>query len=46
MKLHNQQALFEADGGAWELAAKRNIAEFFSEQLADEINEGTVILVG
>lgn len=39
-------ALFEADGGAWELAAKRNIAEFFSEQLADEINEGTVILVG
>lgn len=39
-------ALFEADGGAWELAAKRNIAEFFTKQLADEINKGTVILVG
>lgn len=39
-------ALFEADGGAWELTAKKNIAEFFAEQLADEINKGTVILVG
>lgn len=38
--------LYEADGGAWELKAKKNISTFFTEELAEEIAEGKVILVG
>ena len=28
-------ALFEADGGMWKLEAKRNIASFLAEELAE-----------
>lgn len=33
-------ALFEADGGAWELQARTSIKKFFEEQLADLIGDG------
>lgn len=38
-------ALFEADGGAWKLAAKRNIYNFLREQLQAELDAGRVVLI-
>lgn len=37
--------LFEADGGMWKLAAKRNIADYFAREMESEIEEGTVVLM-
>lgn len=36
--------IFEADGGAWKLQAKHNIAEYFSEHLKDLIEAGKVVV--
>lgn len=38
-------ALYEADGGAWKLQARRNVADYLKEALADLIKEGSVIVV-
>lgn len=38
-------ALYEADGGAWELNAMHNIEEYLAESLADEIVSGKVFIV-
>lgn len=38
-------ALFEADGGAWKLEAKRNILNFLKENLQEEIESGKVVLI-
>lgn len=38
-------ALYEADGGAWKLEAKRNIASYLGEQLADLIERGSVVVM-
>lgn len=37
--------LFEADGGMWELEAKRRICSFFEEKLAEEIGGGKVVVM-
>lgn len=37
-------ALFEADGGAWKLAARKNIAEYIKNELAELIEQGKVIV--
>lgn len=36
---------FEADGGIWRLEAKRNIAEYFTTNLADLIEAGKVVVM-
>lgn len=36
--------LFEADGGAWKLVAKHNVAEYFREHLAELTGKGDVII--
>lgn len=38
-------AIFEADGGAWKLEAKRNILNFLKENLQEEIESGKVVLI-
>lgn len=38
-------ALHEADGGAWKLEAKRNIAAYLGEQLADLVESGKVVVM-
>lgn len=38
-------ALFEADGGAWKLEAKRNIAAYLGEQLSDLVESGKVVVM-
>lgn len=38
-------ALYEADGGAWKLEAKRNIAAYLGEQLADLVENGNVVVM-
>lgn len=38
-------ALYEADGGAWKLEAKRNIAAYLGEQLADLVESGIVVVM-
>lgn len=38
-------ALYEADGGAWKLEAKRNIAAYLCEQLADLVECGSVVVM-
>ena len=38
-------ALFEADGGAWELEARANIANRLREDLAELIQTGVCIVV-
>lgn len=38
-------ALYEADGGAWKLQARRNVADYLKENLADLIESGDVIVV-
>lgn len=40
-----QVALYEADGGAWKLRARRNIADYLKENLAELIESGEVIVV-
>lgn len=37
--------IFEADGGAWELQAKQNIAAYLKSNLYDEIEEGIVKVI-
>ena len=38
-------ALYEADGGAWTLQARRNVADYLKTALADLIEAGVVIVV-
>lgn len=38
-------AIFEADGGAWKLEAKKNIYNYLAEQLEENINSGEVVLL-
>lgn len=38
-------ALYEADGGAWKLEAKRNIAAYLGEKLADLVENGSVVVM-
>lgn len=38
-------ALYEADGGAWKLEAKRNIAAYLGEKLADLVERGKVVVM-
>lgn len=38
-------ALYEADGGAWKLQARRNVADYLKENLAVLIEAGEVIVV-
>ena len=40
-----QVALYEADGGAWKLQARRNVADYLKENLAELIEAGEVIVV-
>lgn len=35
-------ALYEADGGSWQLEAIENIAEYFKRELEDEMNVGNI----
>ena len=37
--------LFEADGGMWKLAAKKNIADYFAEKLKIDIEHGLVVVM-
>ena len=39
-------ALYEADGGAWKIEAKNAIKTYFLEQLAKEVEQGSVVVVG
>lgn len=39
-----QVALFEADGGAWKLDARKNISEYLKNNLSELIEEGVVII--
>lgn len=38
-------ALYEADGGAWKLEAKRSIAAYLAEKLADQVERGDVVVL-
>ena len=38
--------LKEADGGAWKLEAQRNVSNYLKEQLAEEIEQGLVKVIG
>lgn len=40
-----EAALFEADGGAWQLEACENIAEYLENELAEYIENKTIIVV-
>nr|DAK85045.1 MAG TPA: hypothetical protein [Caudoviricetes sp.] len=42
----NAFALYEADGGAWKIKAKKNIRAFFEAALGDEIKTGSVVILG
>lgn len=46
LRLRNggQAALFEADGGAWKMAARKNIKLYFEEALKDLVESGKVIV--
>ena len=37
-------ALFEADGGAWKLEARKSIQDYLYRELADLVNAGTVVI--
>lgn len=39
-------ALYEADGGAWRIKAKKNIRAFFEAALREYISDGKVIVLG
>lgn len=45
LKEGGSAALFEADGGAWELNAMANIAKYFEEELEDLIKVEDVIII-
>lgn len=36
---------FEADGGIWKLEAKKNIADYFTENLSDLVKAGSVVIM-
>lgn len=38
-------ALYEADGGAWKLEAKKRIKEYYAKAFEKEITDGTVIIL-
>lgn len=38
-------ALFEADGGAWKLAAMKNIKEYLQAALEQEIQDGKIVII-
>lgn len=38
-------ALFEADGGAWKLAAMRNIKDYLNASLEKEIEDGKIVII-
>lgn len=40
-----EPTLFEADGGAWKLEAKRSIAAYLAEKLADQVKRGDVVVL-
>lgn len=40
-----QIGLFEADGGVWELEAKKYIEEYFNKELSDLIEAGNVVVL-
>ncbi|MDG2980901.1 hypothetical protein [Latilactobacillus curvatus] len=40
-----QSAIFEADGGAWELEAMSNVKDFLTKNLEDEIETGHVVVI-
>lgn len=42
---HGEAALFEADGGAWQLEACENIAEYLEHELSEYIENKTIIVV-
>lgn len=41
-----QMALYEADGGMWKLEAQNNVSEYLRSALANEIEDGAVVVVG
>ncbi|POD45916.1 hypothetical protein BKM15_26215 [Pseudomonas syringae pv. syringae] len=45
MKSGPHCALFEADGGAWKLAAMQNIKEYLSKELDAEITNGKIVII-
>ena len=45
MRDGGQCGLFEADGGAWKLEAKKNIYDFLKNALEEEIAAGKVVLI-
>lgn len=45
MREGGQCGIFEADGGAWKLAAKKNIYSYLKEQLKEELESGRVVLL-
>ena len=44
-EIRGADELYEADGGAWKLEAKRNIAAYLGEKLADLIESGNVVVM-
>lgn len=38
-------AIFEADGGAWKLAAVRNIKKYLEEKLKEQVESGRIIII-
>ena len=40
-----EPTLFEANGGAWKLEAKRSIAAYLAEKLADQVESGCVVVL-
>lgn len=46
LRLQNgpRAALFEADGGAWKVQARKNIKQYFLDELDDLVSLGTVIV--
>lgn len=46
LRLQNgpQAALFEADGGAWKIQARKNIKNYFLDKLDDLVTLGTIIV--
>ena len=42
---NGEVTLRDADGGAWKLEAKRNIAAYLGEKLADLIESGNVVVM-
>ncbi len=45
MRNGGECALFEADGGAWKMEARRNIKEYLASNLHEEIEAGEVVIL-